>query len=292
MPARFAVTVIATNASNNNDSLIFSSLSETARAFDLPGGSNAITKIINKKALVNGYYLTIGDAANKPSKSNKPSKPNILTELFGDKAQDFRTTDTHVSVFDVYTAITKCKNPRVFMKTLNIKCDKHKFSGLGQRDTPVWPLNDINSLIHLCLTNSRVSSNTIKEWTERTGSHHKDLLIHRKIIVECDYLDIIERALKRYCKCLRQYSVNRYRIDMYIPYFNIAIECDEYGHRRYNQDDEQKRSCIITAKLNCKFVRFDPFHVSFNIGDVISDILEIILPKFRGLASDKKLLNV
>lgn len=68
---------------------------------------------------------------------------------------------------------------------------------------------------------------------------------------------------------------------MYIPDFNIAIECDEYGHRRYNQDDEQKRSCIITAKLNCKFVRFDPFHVSFNIGDVISDILEIIQQKIE-----------
>lgn len=63
---------------------------------------------------------------------------------------------------------------------------------------------------------------------------------------------------------------------MYLVEFNIAIECDEWGHNSYDKESEMGRTNTITNELNCYWVRFNPHAKDFNIGDVIADILQII----------------
>ena len=73
-----------------------------------------------------------------------------------------------------------------------------------------------------------------------------------------------------------QYKVGKYRIDLYLPEVNIAIECDELGHRGYCEVDEAIRQSYIEKELRCTFVRFNPDDKDFNIGNVICELLRLI----------------
>src|SRR6266567_6764714 len=66
----------------------------------------------------------------------------------------------------------------------------------------------------------------------------------------------ITRAFK-HMRMERQYRVGPFRIDLYFPEHQIAIECDEEGHRRYTQEEERMRQVYIEHQLNCRFVRFN-----------------------------------
>lgn len=77
-------------------------------------------------------------------------------------------------------------------------------------------------------------------------------------------------------QCLEQYYVDGYRIDLYIPCYRIAVECDEHDHKNYDSEKDNQRTNTITQKLNCKWVRFDPYNKSFSIECVICDIYRII----------------
>lgn len=53
---------------------------------------------------------------------------------------------------------------------------------------------------------------------------------------------------------VEQFQVDNYRIDLYIPKYNIAIEIDEAEHK-YKQDYDCKRQNYIENKIHCKFIR-------------------------------------
>lgn len=51
-----------------------------------------------------------------------------------------------------------------------------------------------------------------------------------------------------------QYPIDKYRIDLYIPKYNIAIEIDEEEHR-YKKEYDFRRQDYIENKIHCKFIR-------------------------------------
>ena len=55
-------------------------------------------------------------------------------------------------------------------------------------------------------------------------------------------------------KYIPQYPVGNYRIDLYIPKYNLAIEIDEEEHK-YKKDYDLKRQSYIENQIHCKFVR-------------------------------------
>lgn len=73
-------------------------------------------------------------------------------------------------------------------------------------------------------------------------------------------------------RMITQYTVDKYRADLYFPEYNIWIECDEKNHINYNIDDEIERESYIKNKLNCIFIRYNPDDKQFNIFDIISKI--------------------
>lgn len=75
---------------------------------------------------------------------------------------------------------------------------------------------------------------------------------------------------------VKQFFISGYRIDLYFPKEKIAVECDEYGHTNYGDDDEIQRQDIITKLLGCRFVRFNPHSRSFEIGQVINKLIKMI----------------
>lgn len=89
-------------------------------------------------------------------------------------------------------------------------------------------------------------------------------------------LNCIMEAFKNE-KMERQYSVGKYRIDLYFPDYKIAVECDENDHQNYNKDNDKERTQYINDKLHCSWVRYNPDDKNFNIFTVINEIYKQIL---------------
>lgn len=72
---------------------------------------------------------------------------------------------------------------------------------------------------------------------------------------EYKYLNEIEDFLNLMnIDYIKQYPVDNYRIDLYIPKFNLAIEIDEEEHK-YKKEYDCKRQNYIENQIHCKFIR-------------------------------------
>lgn len=67
--------------------------------------------------------------------------------------------------------------------------------------------------------------------------------------------------------------VGPYRVDLFLPSFGIAIECDELDHSRYDPEEEAARQAFIERELGCRFIRYNPQAPGFNVGAVINKVL-------------------
>lgn len=65
-----------------------------------------------------------------------------------------------------------------------------------------------------------------------------------------DFLDLMNVEYKE------QFQVGNYRIDLYIPEYNIAIEIDEEEHK-YKKDYDRIRQKYIEKQIHCKFIRIN-----------------------------------
>lgn len=112
----------------------------------------------------------------------------------------------------------------------------------------------------------------IELYSELSPSTHKTVLIDRK---ETEFVDMLESVLAPLGLTVeRQKQVLKYRLDVYIPEINVAIEYDEVAHANYSYDEEEGRQRDIERKLGCKFIRLDErVSHSRNVGIVISRIV-------------------
>ena len=73
-----------------------------------------------------------------------------------------------------------------------------------------------------------------------------------------------------------QYVIGDYRLDLFIPKYNIVIECDENGHSGYNPNDEKKRVDFINSELGItseNWIRYNPDENNFDIEKVVRIII-------------------
>jgi len=106
---------------------------------------------------------------------------------------------------------------------------------------------------------------------------------------EQEYINAICDAFDTTCH--KQYSVKTFKIDLYMPEHNLAIECDEFDHYHRNADYEKNRERKIRYELGCNFFRFNPDEQNFNIYRVIANISnkmnENKIKKFKELEDEK-----
>jgi hypothetical protein len=100
-------------------------------------------------------------------------------------------------------------------------------------------------------------------------------------LMSCENATIgfIENAISHITPTIRQYRVLNYKIDLYIPEWKLAVECDEFDHRDREKTYEEERQDNIEKKLECKFVRFDPQAPDFDLAALVGRILQIGLKK-------------
>lgn len=86
------------------------------------------------------------------------------------------------------------------------------------------------------------------------------------IVKEKVCLDKVKKLLDGIDICIPQYQVGNYRIDLYCPNLNLAIEFDERHHRNCVPNDLLRQKSI-SKQLGCQFVRIndrEDFEVSAN----------------------------
>lgn len=64
----------------------------------------------------------------------------------------------------------------------------------------------------------------------------------------------VDKIFDGLCTVCTQYNVDGYKIDLYIPELNVAIEFDENAHSNRTKEDKE-RQIYIEDKLACKFIR-------------------------------------
>jgi len=80
----------------------------------------------------------------------------------------------------------------------------------------------------------------------------------------------------------RQHMCEKYRIDLYFIDYNIAVECDELHHMsETNKTKDEMRETVLKQKLNCEFIRFNPFDTQFNVFELIGKIHSAIIDKLK-----------
>lgn len=90
--------------------------------------------------------------------------------------------------------------------------------------------------------------------------------------VENATIGFIEECYRGVIEMKRQYKVGAYYVDLYIPEYKIAMECDEYDHRDYNEAAEKEREEYIKEKLGCEFIRFNPTTRGFCLASVMNEL--------------------
>ena len=101
----------------------------------------------------------------------------------------------------------------------------------------------------------------------------EDLDLEMQKITEEEVMQDISKALAALGP-IRQFAIGSYRIDLYLSKPKIAMECDENGHRAYEQQAEMQRQTFIEEQLGCTFVRFDPYAPGFSVLETISRVVE------------------
>jgi very-short-patch-repair endonuclease len=100
----------------------------------------------------------------------------------------------------------------------------------------------------------------------------------------CIELDITTNILSvfRSENVCRQFACDKYRIDLYFIDHKIAVECDELHHMsESNKTKDEMRETRLKQKLNCEFIRFNPFDPQFNVFELIGKIHSAITEKLK-----------
>ena len=72
---------------------------------------------------------------------------------------------------------------------------------------------------------------------------------------EISFLKLLKEALKEIdIKLIHQHYVSGYRIDFFLPEYNLAIEYDEEGHKFHKKEDKLREE-KIKKEIGCKFIR-------------------------------------
>lgn len=93
--------------------------------------------------------------------------------------------------------------------------------------------------------------------------------------VEDENIHLIQTALKAF-NPEREVIIGDYRCDLLFPEKKLVVECDEYNHEHYNKELEVKREVFIKEQ-GYRLFRFNPHEQGFYIGNVLGEILKIIL---------------
>lgn len=144
------------------------------------------------------------------------------------------------------------------------------YGGIGNPNKVIINERGVLSLIQ----RSRLRNTQKQKLIKNLNLKEKFVLTSRK---EIEFIDQLEETLKPFNLIgIRQYKINSYRIDYYIPSLNLAIEYDENDHQGYSYEAHEGRQKEIEDTLKCRFIRVtDDNTNNFNIGLVLKEMFNM-----------------
>ena len=93
--------------------------------------------------------------------------------------------------------------------------------------------------------------------------------------IENQTIGFIANIFNDIIECKRQYTIGKYRIDLYFVDYKLVIECDENNHIDRDPIEEKIREDYILS-LGNKIIRYNPNTINFDLSNVIKDIMKIV----------------
>jgi very-short-patch-repair endonuclease len=186
--------------------------------------------------------------------------------------------------------------------------DDMKITIRGSYEEPLFRASDIGNVLEIanirttikdfdatekvsskiCTTGGpqNVSFLTVKGLKKLICNSRKPKAIVLAKILNIDMMDIfyipLESSLIHFLQevydeeeLIQQYDIKPYKIDLYFPKYNLAIECDEYFHI-FQKEDDIKRENYIKEKLGCQIIRFTQDKKNKHLPKLLSQINKII----------------
>lgn len=127
----------------------------------------------------------------------------------------------------------------------------------------------------------KLSQETAEMVINTYNMKHKYVSKVADIEVKCIVMTIENSTIGFICNCLkssglslyRQKRIGKYFVDLYIEEIKLCVECDENGHKNYDEDKEKIRQQFIETTLGCTFLRFNPNEKGFDISEIVNTII-------------------
>lgn len=140
-------------------------------------------------------------------------------------------------------------------------------------------LLDISIAILICDKTKRAEAILKYIYDHSNMNNMKEIVFIKPERRELEFIGKLKEALRgiNINEYISQYRCcNKYRIDLYIPELNIAIEYDENNHKNYTYEQHEGRQKEIEQELGCKFIRVsDENSDEYNIGYIIKVMFDI-----------------
>jgi very-short-patch-repair endonuclease len=144
----------------------------------------------------------------------------------------------------------------------------------ARHKTPVMDHPNMTQLMHRAITDRQVSF--ARKQCMLIGfeqASEQDCPRYIQARAEDDiHGDILKALGDKLCIDIH-FTVGPYRVDMYVHELNVVVECDENDHSSYDTESEMARQEFITKELGCRWVRYNPYAVDFDVFAIISQIL-------------------
>lgn len=99
--------------------------------------------------------------------------------------------------------------------------------------------------------------------------------INLGMCIENQTIGFIQNCFKDIYETKRQYTIGRYKADLYFVKYKLVIECDENNHNDRNPIKEKEREDYIISQGN-QIIRYNPNIENFDLSNVIGIILRAI----------------
>lgn len=106
--------------------------------------------------------------------------------------------------------------------------------------------------------------------------------------IENQTIGFIENSYSNILKVQRQYTMGKYRVDLYFIDHKLVIECDENNHIDRDPGEEKVRENYIIS-LGNKIIRYNPNIHSFDLSNVLREINSVLFSgSLEGMSSNAK----
>jgi very-short-patch-repair endonuclease len=98
--------------------------------------------------------------------------------------------------------------------------------------------------------------------------------------IENQTIGFISNSYSNMLNVKRQFTIGKYRVDLYFVDYKLVIECDENNHNDRDPENEKIRELYITS-LGNKIIRFNPNEKDFDLSNILREINAIL---FSGIS--------